>query len=218
LADVRPVGTGREQAYAEAQACAGVQHLTALFETDERTIREHFVPLKPDPQRVAEFRARYRKDVRPLVGVAWGSSNPGKDLPPLTAWRGLIGRPDLNFVSLQYGQIENDLRVLSDGVPERVLCDRTVDQLVDMDRFAAQVAAMDAVVTISNTGAHLAGALGVPSVFILGDGFKRSWPVEGDRTPYYPSAVLVSKKERPWPAVMEEAEQNLARMLIAGPA
>ena len=218
LADVRPVGTGREKAYAEAQAFAGVQHLTALFEADERAIRAHFVPLKPDPQRVAELRARYRKDGRPLVGVAWGSSNPGKDLPPLTAWRGLIGRPDLNFVSLQYGQIENDLRVLSDGVPERVLCDRTVDQLVDMDRFAAQVAAMDAVVTISNTGAHLAGALGVPSVFILGDGFKRSWPVEGDRTPYYPSAVLVSKKERPWPAVMEEAEQNLARMLIAGPA
>lgn len=213
-ADVRPVGPGTKKAYAEAEAFAGVQHLTALFETDERAIRSHFLPLKPDPQRIAELRARYRKDGRPLVGVAWGSSNPGKDLPPLTAWRGLIGQPDLNFVSLQYGSIENDLKVLTDGMPERILYDRTVDQLVDMDLFAAQVAAMDAVVTISNTGAHLAGALGIPSVFILGDGFKRSWPVEGARTPYYPSAVLVSKRERPWSTVMAEATDILTSWVI----
>ncbi|MER8527133.1 MULTISPECIES: hypothetical protein [unclassified Mesorhizobium] len=212
-ADVRPVGAGGKAAYAEAQAFAGVQHLTAVFETDEATIREHFVPLKPDPARVAELRARYRKEGWPLVGIAWGSSNPGKDLPPLAAWRNLIGRPDLRFVSLQYGQIETDLKILTDGEPERILHDRSVDQLVDMDLFAAQVAAMDAVVTISNTGAHLAGALGIPSVFILGDGFKRSWPVEGDRTPYYPSAVLVSKRERPWSVVMGEAESILAPWL-----
>jgi hypothetical protein len=217
-ADVRPVGPGKEAAYAEAQAFAGVQHLTALFETDERTIRRHFTPLKPDPGRIAELRARYRTDGRPLVGVAWGSSNPGKDLPPLSAWHSLTGRSDLKFVSLQYGRIEDDLGMLTGGAPSRILHDPSVDQLVDMDIFAAQVAAMDAVVTISNTGAHLAGALGIPSIFILGDGFKRSWPVEGDRTPYYPSALLVSKRERPWSAVMEEAEKYLARLLAAGPA
>jgi hypothetical protein len=212
-ADVRAVGPDGKAAYGEAQAFAGVQHLTAVFETDEVAIRRHFAPLKPDPARVTELRARYRKDERPLVGVAWGSSNPGKDLPPLAAWRSLIGRPDLRFVSLQYGQVESDLKVLTDGKPERILHDGSIDQLVDMDLFAAQVAAMDAVVTISNTGAHLAGALGIPSVFILGDGFKRSWPVEGDRTPYYPSAVLVSKRERPWAAVMDEAEETLTRLL-----
>ena len=217
-ADVRPVGPGTKAAYAEAQAFAGVQHLTAQFETDERTIRQHFTPLKSDPGRIAEFRARYRTDGRPLVGVAWGSSNPGKDLPPLSAWQRLTGRSDLKFVSLQYGRIEDDLGVLTGGAPAHILHDPSVDQQVDMEIFAAQVAAMDAVVTIINTGAHQAGALGIPSIFILGDGFKRSWPVEGDRTPYYPSAVLVSKRERPWSAVMEEAETNLARLLVAGPA
>ncbi|RWO13687.1 MAG: hypothetical protein EOS07_03230 [Mesorhizobium sp.] len=212
-ADVRAVGQGTKAAYGEAHLFAGVQHLTAVFETDETTIREHFVPLKPDPARVADLRARYRRDGRPLVGVAWGSSNPGKDLPPLTAWRGLLGRQDLQFVSLQYGRIEPDLKILTDGDPARILHDVLVDQLVDMDLFAAQVAAMDAVVTISNTGAHLAGALGIPSVFILGDGFKRSWPVEGDRTPYYPSAVLVSKRERPWAAVMEDAQNHMGSLI-----
>ncbi|RWD52901.1 MAG: hypothetical protein EOS25_00065 [Mesorhizobium sp.] len=212
-ADVRAVGQGNKAAYGEAQAFAGVQHLTAVFETDETTIREHFIPLKPDPARVAELRARYRKDGRPLVGIAWGSSNPGKDLPPLTAWRRLISRPDLRFVSLQYGQVESDLEILTDGELARILHDGSIDQLVDMDLFAAQVAAMDAVVTISNTGAHLAGALGIPSVFILGDGFKRSWPVEGDCTPYYPSAVLVSKRERPWAAVMEDAQNHMGLLI-----
>ncbi|WP_292609556.1 hypothetical protein, partial [Mesorhizobium sp.] len=73
----------------------------------------------PDPARVAELRARYRRDGRPLVGVAWGSSNPGKDLPPLAAWRGLLARQDLQFVSLQYGRIEPDLKILTDGDPAR---------------------------------------------------------------------------------------------------
>jgi len=213
-ADVRPVGAGSKKAHAEAEVFAGVQHLTALFEADERVIRTHFVPLRPEPRRIAELNVRYRRGSRPLVGVAWGSSNPGKDLPPLAAWRDLINRPDLDFVSLQYGDIENDLKVLTDGVQERIFHDRSVDQLVDMDLFAAQIAAMDAVVTISNTGAHLAGALGVPSVLILGDRFKRSWPVQGDHTPYYPFVVLVPKRERPWNAVMAEATDILTSSVI----
>ena len=217
VADVRPADLTNKAAYAEAHAFAGVHHLTAAFETDAETIRRNFVPLAPDRTRVAELRVRYSGNGRPLVGIAWGSSNPGKDLPPLTAWQPLLRRGDLTFVSLQYGDIEEDLNILTGCKPERIVCDSAVDQLVDMDTFAAQVAAMDAVVTISNTGAHLAGALATPSVFILGDGFKRSWPVEGDGTPYYPSAVLVSKRSRPWDVVMDEAEETLERMLVSKP-
>lgn len=213
--DVRPAGVGKKAAYGEADVFAGVQHLTAIFETDKETIRGNFVPLKPDPGLVSEFRDRYREDGLPLVGVAWGSTNPGKDLPPLAAWAPVLSSPKIHFVSLQYGRIDDDLKVLNGSASAPILRDSTVDQLVDMDRFAAQVAAMDAVVTISNTGAHLAGALGIPSVFILGDGFKRSWPVEGDRTPYYPSAVLVSKRERPWAAVMEDAQHHMCSLISA---
>ena len=84
-----------------------------------------------------------------------------------------------------------------------------------MDRFAAQLAALDAVVTISNTGAHLAGAMGIPTVVLLGDMFKRSWPVNADRTPYYPRSRLIWKERRPWSDVMDDAARRITAM-IAG--
>ena len=48
-----------------------------------------------------------------------------------------------------------------------ILIDREVDQLANLDEFAAQIAAMDLVITIDNSTAHLAGALGVPTWVLL---------------------------------------------------
>jgi ADP-heptose:LPS heptosyltransferase len=85
-----------------------------------------------------------------------------------------------------------------------------------MDRFAAQIAALDAVVTISNTGAHLAGALGVPAIIIIDDNFRRIWPVGAERTPYYPAALLVAKGGRDWRTAMEDLKKKLGELLRMG--
>lgn len=213
-ADVRPAGPSTKAAYAEADSFAGVQHLTALFEKDEAEIAAGFLPLVADSNLAAEFRQQYRGgEVCPLVGFAWGSIAPGKDLPPLSAWRPLLDRQDVRFVSLQYGNIDGDLAKLSPSGGEPIIHDRSVDQLVDMDRFAGQVAALDAVVTISNTGAHLAGALGVKTIIVLGDGFRRSWPVNSDRTPYYPSILVVGKDGKSWDETLITANARLSDIL-----
>jgi hypothetical protein len=213
--DVRAVGDAAA-AYREADAFAAEQHLIATFERDAGTIEAAFAPLRPDPCAVAELRASYGGQAAPLVGISWGSSNFGKDLPPLSAWRPLLDGCKAKFVSLQYGPIEADLETLRGDDAGRILHDPSVDQLVDMDRFAAQIAALDAVVTVSNTGAHLAGALGAPMLLVLGDNFKRSWPVAAETTPYYPSARLIWKRRRDWEAVMEEAGLRLRQLLEIG--
>ena len=58
--------------------------------------------------------------------------------------------------------------------------------MLDLDGFAAQVAGVRGVLTISNTTAHLAGALCVPCVVILDNGSITNWPDHGDTTPLYP--------------------------------
>jgi hypothetical protein len=215
--EVRAVGPEGDAARAAADAFAGVQHLAALFETDAATIAGNFKPLAADPAVAAALRAAYRKgDDLPLVGISWGSIAPGKDMPPLSAWAPLLAIKGIRFVSLQYGKIEKDLAVLRGGDDGRILYDPSVDQLVDMDRFAAQVAAMDAVVTISNTGAHLSGALGKKTVVLLGEGFRRSWPVNSDTTPYYPTALLIGRQGRPWEAAIEKACASLKALLAEG--
>lgn len=98
---------------------------------------------------------------------------------------------------------------------DRVIVDRSIDQLIDMDVFAAQVAALDAVITITATLAHVAGALGVPTVALRDDWFRREWPVVADRVPWYPSLRVVGKDGREWGEVFDDATLVL-RGLMAG--
>src|SRR3546814_16287090 len=63
----------------------------------------------------------------------------------------------------------------------------------DLDGFAAQVAAMDMVITTSNTTAHMAGALGRPTWVMLHQGISPHWywGRDGETTPWYPSLRLL---------------------------
>ena len=116
------------------------------------------------------------------------------------------------FVSLQYGLIEPALKKLR-RAGGNLIHDETVDQLIDLDRFAAQIASLDAVISTSGTVVHLAGALGVPCVVIL-DESSLTWPLFASRTPWYPNSVLVHRRWRAWPEVMKDAKLALSTMLL----
>ncbi|RWO01810.1 hypothetical protein [Mesorhizobium sp.] len=193
---------------------ATFENLAWVFGRDAERLAADFVPLRADPELVETFRKRYRSltDL-PLVGLSWGSKSHSKDVPDFPEWARFIAQTAATFVSLQYGQIKPALRRLRNGNDARLIFDDSVDQMVDMDRFAAQVAALDAVVTISNTAAHLAGALGVPTVFLIDDNFQTAWPVTGDRTPWYPKGIVIRKQGRPWSLVLDEAGRRLSSIL-----
>jgi hypothetical protein len=200
----------------KADVVATFDHLAAVFARDADELARSFVPLSAADEAKAEFRKRYAEaGAGPLIGLSWGSKSHSKDVPDFPDWAGFLARLPATFVSLQYGKIDPALRRLQQGHERPIIQDETVDQMVDMNRFAAQVAALDAVVSISNTAAHLAGALGVPSVFIVDDKFHTAWPVIGDRTPWYPRGVVIRKEGRAWPAVLDEAEARLRQMLPA---
>jgi hypothetical protein len=78
----------------------------------------------------------------------------------------LLGWKSATFVSLQYGDIQKDLETLRELTGGRVIHDTEINQLVDLDGFAAQIAALDGVISISNTTIDMAGMLGVPTVHI----------------------------------------------------
>ena len=56
--------------------------------------------------------------------------------------------------------------------------------------FAAQLAAMDLVVSISNTTVHMAGALGVPAWVMLNKVPLNCWMLDRADSPWYPSLRL----------------------------
>lgn len=208
--EVRVLGVDDDATRAEADVVATIEHLLGFLARNEQEIAASFVPLRADPTLTAEFRTGYRTAYgAPLVGISWASKSYSKDLPSLTEWVRLLRSIDATFVSLQYGKVAGDLAKLQRNNPRTIVHDASVDQLVDMDRFAAQVAALDAVLSISNTGAHLAGALAVPSVIIVDDRFRTVWPVIGDTTPWYPQVRLVGKRGRTWDIALQEVRAGL---------
>lgn len=76
--------------------------------------------------------------------------------------------------------------------------------MVDMDLFAAQIAAMDLVITIDNSTAHLAGALGVPVWLMLPFAADWRWMTRREDSPWYPSMRLFRQPARgDWPSVVQ---------------
>jgi tetratricopeptide (TPR) repeat protein len=164
-----------------------------------------------NPAARKRLRARYA-DGRRLMGLAWYTKNSktGRlrsiDLSLLAP---LFGRPDIRWISLQYG----DPGMLEDqasaaNVP--ILIDRTVDQLSDLDIFAAQIAAMDLVITIDNSTAHLAGALGVPVWVLLPFAPDWRWLLDREDCLWYPTMRLFRQTELGnWQSVVERVRSSL---------
>jgi Tfp pilus assembly protein PilF len=167
--------------------------------------------LAADPLQQAELRARY-SDGRKIVGLAWYTANKktGRnrsiDLSLLTP---LFALPGFQWVSLQYG-IHAALEEQAAAANAPVLVDLDVDQLTNIDTFAAQIRAMDLVITIDNSTAHLAGALGVPTWVLLPFAPNWRWQLERCDSPWYPSVRLFRQaNEGDWQSVVQNVKNAL---------
>lgn len=200
----------------ERVVTANMRVLRSAIGCDEKTIQRLNMPLIADRERSRRFRTSYQNDENiPLIGISWWSSHHGKDLPPLEAWAGLMRSVPARYVNLQYGDVSADLDQLRELSGRVIIHDKSVDQMKDMDLFAAQLASLDAMVTISCTGAHLASALHVPIVLVRDDWFRRDWPVLSATTPWCPSVTVVGKDGADWSERFASVETELRRQLSA---
>jgi ADP-heptose:LPS heptosyltransferase len=121
----------------------------------------------------------------------------------------LLTLSGIRWVSLQYGDHEAlEEEAAAAGAP--ILIDRAVDQLSDLDIFAAQIAAMDLVITIDNSTAHLAGALGVPVWVLLPFAPDWRWLLDREDCPWYPTMRLFRQTELGnWQSVVERVRRSL---------
>lgn len=140
-----------------------------------------------DPARALAERTRWQDEERWKVGISWRSSNPtmgdAKSLP-LSVWAPLLAHPKTRCVDLQYGR---DV----DAAPQLYRDD--LDLTNDIEGVAARISALDLVVTVSNTVAHLAGSLGVPTIVLVPRRRGRLWYWfdEGSHSPWYPSVRVL---------------------------
>lgn len=154
--------------------------------------------LTADPDTMAACRARYQdRGDGLIVGIAWASGNrrrPERNAP-LALWDPILTIPGLQFVSLQYGDHAAEIAETQDRTGVEIFTDPEIDQFASLEDFAGQVAAVDIVVSITNTTVHMAGALGKPAWTMLP--FMPDWRYQRDRddTPWYPAMRLFRQSE-----------------------
>jgi hypothetical protein len=124
---------------------------------------------------------------RRQVGVCWaGSSDSPRDTVrsvPIAALEPLFARDDLQCHSLQVGSRASECHRYAAILPSAERCFTFADT-------AEFVSALDLVITVDTSIAHLAGAMGVPTLLLLDCESESRWGLSST-TPWYPSVHLV---------------------------
>lgn len=196
---------------------APVSDLARFLRPDTPQPRATDPYIAADPARVAILRGRYAAlGGRRRIGISWRSRNPNqgehKSLP-LADWLPILRLPDTAFVSLQYGDCAAEITALAAQHGIQVHHDADIDPLTDLDGQAAQVAALDEVVSVSTAVVHVTGALGKKGRVLLP--FERGllwyWGDAGDSSPWHPTLRLYRPtKPGDWAELVAQCAADLA--------
>jgi hypothetical protein len=186
-------GASLDPAFAGATHQIPLPDLGAWLRLNRESFSPHDGYLRADAARVARFRNLLKiKDNERLIGLSWRSQN--RDIGRhksigLGQLLDALPSKGLRFVNLQYGAVDEEIAALRTATNHAVEIIPDLDCFGDIDGLAALVKVCDAVVTVSNVTAHLAGALGqrVGLLCPLGPGRPWYWFATGQDSPWYPS-------------------------------
>ena len=172
----------------------------------------------PDEKQRDRFRSEYKADgAAVLVGISFRSGNSqegSKRSIGLECWGPILKVEGARFVNLQYGECSRQLQSAYERFGVEVLKDERIDPLNDLESFAAQVAAMDVVISVDNSTVHFAGAVGVEVWTMLPTVPDWRWGLESDRTHWYPTMRLFRQQERgKWEPVISRVAGELTLLI-----
>ncbi|WP_029008293.1 tetratricopeptide repeat protein [Azospirillum halopraeferens] len=202
----------------EIAAQSSTMRLPVLLRSDAASFRPHAGYLRPDPERVRRHRAAFAAaGPGRTVGLAWTSGNPrtgGRKSIALERWAPVLAVPGVRFVSLQYTDAAEEIAAARAGGRTNLWPNPNPALRDDPEDLAAQIAALDAVVTIAGINAHMAGALGRPGLVLLPRTPLWFWFDRGEDCPWYPSLRLVRcTVDGDWDTPIARLAQDLRRLV-----
>lgn len=183
-----------------------------LAATTLQTVPAQVPYLRADDALVETWRARLAPGRGLRVGIAW-SGNPQHQADwarsiPFEKTRRVLGVEGVTYFSVQKDVRAADEAALADSgvIDHRAL-------LTDFSETAAMMAALDLVITVDTSVAHLAGALGVPVWIMLATRVDWRWLTAGDKSAWYPTARLFRQREHgEWDDVLDEVRDALSAL------
>jgi len=160
--------------------------LPLAFNTTMATIPAKLPYLFADRDKLLQWQQRLGSKNRPRIGLAWSGTlvDPNRSIP-LEILIDLLALP-LEFHSLQKELKADDVKLLTRFPQLR----SHQHELHDFAETAALIEAMDLVISIDTSVAHLAGAMAKPVWILLPYAADFRWLTERTDCPWYSTAVL----------------------------
>ena len=189
------------------------------FRTEERNFLSTKTRyLHACPKKSAKIRSKYQQlaNGKMLAGISWKSTGIGDTRAKIKSiilenWHPILSRQNCFFINLQYGNIKQEIEEhISNKHDISLYLDNDIDPLENLDNFAAQVAALDLVISTSNATVHMAGALGKTVWTLLPYIPDWRWMLKREDTPWYPSMKLFRQTHmNDWSNVLQQVNLEL---------
>jgi tetratricopeptide (TPR) repeat protein len=187
--------------------------LPMYFQTSEATIPE--APyLQADPHALETWRDRLKGERRLKVGLTWTGSathkrNPFRRVGIERYVQKFGGLKNVAFYSLQPGAEDEVAQARAAGLD---IVDYT-SEFKTFDDTAAFVSALDLVVSVCTSVAHLSGALGQRTWVLLDVHPHWVWLLDRTDSPWYPATTLYrQKKFGEWDPALDALTSDLAKL------
>jgi len=225
IAVVEQVGPGEERGdWMRDVAChLPIGSLVRYFRRTRTDYASSRPFLRNDPARSAALRRELCEasgGKRVLVGFSWTSSNPyvgDEKSVPLEQLLAALDLPGVGLVNLQYGDHAATVARASSATGIPVLEAQAIDRTDDLAGMCDLVAAMDAVVCIGHTTAHLAGGLGIPNLVLVPSSPFAHWLGEGETCVWYPHSRVLRQAPQDrgdWTGVLATASEYLGCLVL----
>ncbi len=182
--------------------------LPRVFQTDLGSIPSEIPyvgipPQVPNRRPIAEVLAA--SEGRTRIGLVWtGNSGHARDAErslPMALLNCLEAVPDVAWHSFQIGQSDE---------PSLPGCVSLTPLLSDFSDTAYALSGMDLVISVDTALAHLAGAMGIPTLLLVTYVPDFRWLLDRDDSPWYPT-LRIFRQPSPgdWDSVMNELVRGL---------
>jgi tetratricopeptide (TPR) repeat protein len=171
--------------------------------------------MKADAVLVNKYRDAISKRGKITCGISWKSASKNsveKSIELIELIDGMNGL-DFEFINLQYGEHDLEIDMLRRERGVELVSLEDVDVFSDVEKLAALIEACDVIITISNSTAHISGAIGKSTHLILpvGEGRLWYWQAESKTNNWYPSVKAYEQSRvGDWSAPVSQIRDELS--------
>ncbi len=144
------------------------------------------------------------------IGLSWkGGNNDRQRSIKLQDWREIF-KFKTHFINLQYGDCAQEIEQLKIEQGIHIHNWNDADPLTDLDNFAAQISALDLVISVDNSTVHFAGAVGTTVWVLLPYLSNYRWMQDRNDSPWYPTMKLFRQTHHNnWNNVFHDIKKEL---------